>query len=74
VKSGKYKSPRDLKGMKVAESTKGSMLAPAIARLTRYRGFALRRVQHVFLAFRPRSAAFSNGAIDASLLAEPPRR
>jgi NitT/TauT family transport system substrate-binding protein len=71
VKSGKYKSPRDLKGMKVAESTKGSMLAPAIARLLATVGLHYDDVQHVFLGFPAQVAAFSNGAIDASLLAEP---
>jgi NitT/TauT family transport system substrate-binding protein len=71
VKSGKYKSPRDLKGMKVAESTQGSMLAPALARLLATVGLRYDDVQHVFLGFPAQVAAFSNGAIDASLLAEP---
>jgi NitT/TauT family transport system substrate-binding protein len=71
VKSGKYKSPRDLKGMKVAESTQGSMLAPALARLLGTVGLKYSDVEHVFLGFPAQVAAFSNGAIDASLLAEP---
>ncbi len=71
VKSGKYKSPRDLKGMKVAESTQGSMLAPALARLLGTVGLKYEDVQHVYLGFPAQVAAFSNGAIDASLLAEP---
>ena len=71
VKSGKYKSPRDLKGMKIAESTQGSMLAPAIARLLATVGLKYDDVQHVYLGFPAQVAAFSNGAIDASLLAEP---
>ncbi len=71
VKSGKYKSPRDLKGMKVAESTQGSMLAPALARLLATVGLRYDDVQHVYLGFPAQIAAFSNGAIDASLLAEP---
>jgi NitT/TauT family transport system substrate-binding protein len=71
VKTGKYKSPRDLKGMKVAESTQGSMLAPALARLLATVGLKYEDVQHVYLGFPAQVAAFSNGAIDASLLAEP---
>jgi NitT/TauT family transport system substrate-binding protein len=71
VKSGKYKSPRDLKGMKVAESTQGSMLAPALARLLGTVGLSYNDVEHVYLGFPAQVAAFSNGAIDASLLAEP---
>ncbi len=71
VTSGRYKSPRDLKGMKVAESTQGSMLAPALARLLGTVGLKYDDVQHVFLGFPAQVAAFSNGAIDASLLAEP---
>jgi NitT/TauT family transport system substrate-binding protein len=71
VKSGRYKSPRDLKGMKVAESTQGSMLAPALARLLGTVGLKYDDVQHIFLGFPAQVAAFSNGAIDASLLAEP---
>jgi len=71
VTSGRYKSPRDLKGMKIAESTQGSMLAPALARLLGTVGLKYDDVQHVFLGFPAQVAAFSNGAIDASLLAEP---
>ncbi|HEY5350738.1 MAG TPA: ABC transporter substrate-binding protein [Candidatus Lustribacter sp.] len=71
VTSGKYKSPRDLKGMKVAESTQGSMLAPALARLLATVGLRYNDVEHVYLAFPAQVAAFSNGAIDASLMAEP---
>ena len=71
VKSGKYKTPRDLKGMKVAESTQGSMLAPALARLLATVGLGYNDVEHVYLGFPAQVAAFSNGAIDASLLAEP---
>jgi NitT/TauT family transport system substrate-binding protein len=71
VTSGKYKSPRDLKGMKVAESTQGSMLAPALARLLATVGLSYNDVEHVYLGFPAQVAAFSNGAIDASLLAEP---
>ncbi len=71
VTSGRYKSPRDLKGMKVAESTQGSMLAPALARLLATVGLGYNDVEHVYLAFPQQIAAFSNGAIDASLLAEP---
>jgi len=71
VTSGRYKSPRDLKGMKVAESTQGSMLAPALARLLGTVGLKYDDVQHAFLGFPAQVAAFSNGAIDASLLAEP---
>ena len=71
VTSGRYKSPRDLKGMKVAESTQGSMLAPALARLLATVGLGYNDVEHVYLAFPAQVAAFSNGAIDASLLAEP---
>jgi NitT/TauT family transport system substrate-binding protein len=71
VTSGRYKSPRDLKGMKVAESTQGSMLAPALARLLATVGLSYNDVEHVYLGFPAQVAAFSNGAIDASLLAEP---
>jgi NitT/TauT family transport system substrate-binding protein len=71
VKSGKYKTPRDLKGMKVAESTQGSMLAPALARLLATVGLSYNDIEHVYLGFPAQVAAFTNGAIDASLLAEP---
>ena len=71
VKSGKYKTPRDLKGMKVAESVQGSMLAPAIAKLLAKYGLTYGDIEHVYLAFPAQIAAFSSGAIDASLVAEP---
>lgn len=71
VDSGKIKTVRDLRGMKIAE------VAPATASLCtldaalRTGGLTYRDVQEVFLGFPDHFAAFTNGAIDGGITAEP---
>jgi NitT/TauT family transport system substrate-binding protein len=71
LQSGKVKDVRDLKGMKVAVSGSGNseaaILDEALARV----GLKYEDVEPVFLGFAQHAAAFQNGAIDASITAEP---
>ena len=71
VKSGKYKSPRDLKGLKVAESAQGVTTNPVLDIMMRKEGLTYGDVQHVYMGFPQHVLAFQNGSIDASLTAEP---
>lgn len=71
VSSGKYKSPRDLKGMRFAEAGSGSTTSASIARLLNSVGLHYSDLQHVFLGFPDQIVAFSNGAIDAAMPLEP---
>jgi NitT/TauT family transport system substrate-binding protein len=71
IDSGKVKSVRDLKGMKIAE------VAPATASLCtldaalRTGRLTYHDVQEVFLGFPDHFVAFTNGAIDGGITAEP---
>lgn len=71
VKSGKYKSPRDLKGLKVAESAQGITTGPVLDLMMRKEGLTYADVQHVYFGFPQHVLAFQNGSIDASITAEP---
>jgi NitT/TauT family transport system substrate-binding protein len=71
VKSGKYKSPRDLKGMKVAESAQGITTNPVLDIMMRKEGMTYADVQHVYMGFPQHVLALQSGSIDASLTAEP---
>lgn len=71
VKSGAYKSPRDLKGMKFAEAGTGSTGSACIARLLESVNLTLSDLQVVKIGYRDQIIAFSNGSIDASILLEP---
>ena len=71
VTSGKYKSVKDLKGMKFAESAPGSVLSSTINRLMKSAGLGYNDVQHVYLGFPAQVLAFAGGSIDAALTAEP---
>ncbi len=71
VKSGRYKSPKDLKGMKIAEPAPGGETAATLVVLLNSVGLAYTDVSHVYLGFADQIAALTNGSIDASLLNEP---
>jgi NitT/TauT family transport system substrate-binding protein len=71
VKSGQYKSPKDLRGMRIAEPAKGGTTAAALAKLLESVGLSYNDVTHVFLSFPDQVAALATGAIDGTLLNEP---
>jgi NitT/TauT family transport system substrate-binding protein len=71
VKSGRYKTIKDLKGMRVAVNTLGAASTVAIDRLLRKAGLTLADITRITLPFPQHAAAFANGSIDASVMAEP---
>lgn len=71
VESGRYKSPRDLKGMRFAESVPGSALSSTVNKLLESVGLEYHDVEHIFIGFPQQVTAFASGAIDAALTAEP---
>jgi NitT/TauT family transport system substrate-binding protein len=71
VANGKYKRPRDLKGMKIAEPAKGSTAAAVVEHFLAQDGVKYDEVQHVYMAFPEQVAALKNGSIDATDALEP---
>jgi len=71
IDSGQYKSPRDLKGKKFAESAQASSAMPDVERIMKSVGLGYDDVEHVFMPFSQMILSFESGAIDASLTAEP---
>jgi len=71
ITSGKYKSPKDLKGLTVAEGSPGSVAAVFVAKFLKLGGLKYSDVTHIYLGFPSMAAALENGAIDAAALAEP---
>jgi NitT/TauT family transport system substrate-binding protein len=71
IKSGRYKTIKDLKGMRIAVNTLGAASTVAIDRLLRKAGLTLADITRVTLPFPQHALAFQNGSIDASVMAEP---
>jgi NitT/TauT family transport system substrate-binding protein len=71
VKSGRYKSIKDLKGMHVAGAARASSSAPQWAHLLAKAGLKIDDVKREALPYPQHVVAFQNGAIDAALTSEP---
>lgn len=71
VKSGKYKTFRDLKGMHVAGAARASSSSPQWAHLLAKAGLKIDDVRRDALPYPQHVVALQNGAIDASLTSEP---
>jgi NitT/TauT family transport system substrate-binding protein len=71
IKSGRYKTIKDLKGLRIAVNTIGAASTVAVDRLVKKAGLTLNDVTLVTLPFSDHAVAFQNGSIDASVLAEP---
>jgi NitT/TauT family transport system substrate-binding protein len=71
VRSGRFKTLKDLKGMLVADSGPGTLSWPELDALTRKAGLKFDDVRHVSLGFPDELIAFRNGSIDAGLTIEP---
>jgi NitT/TauT family transport system substrate-binding protein len=71
VASGKYKTPHDLKGLKIGEIAPGGASTATLAKLLATVGLGYGDVQHVYLPFPDHVAAIANGSIDAALPNEP---
>jgi NitT/TauT family transport system substrate-binding protein len=71
VKSGKFKSYADLKGLKVAEPAQGTASSSALNEALKRGKLAYSAVDHIYLGFPQHVPAFINGSIDASVTTEP---
>jgi NitT/TauT family transport system substrate-binding protein len=71
VKSGKFKTVRDLKGMTIAGNEAGSGSSAALFVLLQKNGLSWRDVNRQKLGFPLHVAALENGKVDASYTAEP---
>ncbi|MBV9121613.1 MAG: ABC transporter substrate-binding protein [Chloroflexi bacterium] len=71
VDSGRYKSPKDFKGMKVAVSSLTGSLYYIVALLAQKNGFTLKDMDISALAFADALVALKQGGIDAANLVEP---
>jgi NitT/TauT family transport system substrate-binding protein len=71
VTSGKYKSPKDLKGLNVAEGAPGTAAAVFVTKFLKLGGLQYSDVKHQYMSFPLMIAALDNGAIDAGAVSEP---
>ena len=71
--SGKVRNLKDFKGLKVAISAPGNSEAACVDYALKQSGLSWSDIKPVYLGFAQHTAAFQNGAIDASLTTEPAR-
>jgi NitT/TauT family transport system substrate-binding protein len=71
VKSGRFKTLADLKGLRFAEPGKGSANLPIVYSFLKKAGLKYDDVEHVFLPFPDQVAGMRNGNIDCSTMIEP---
>ncbi|HEV8021558.1 MAG TPA: ABC transporter substrate-binding protein [Candidatus Lustribacter sp.] len=71
IKSGRYKSPKDLKGMTIAGNQPGSVSTVALYELLKKYGLSMDDVKRVNLDYPDHVAALANGKVDASITTEP---
>jgi NitT/TauT family transport system substrate-binding protein len=71
ITSGAYKSPKDLKGLTIAEGAQGTAGAAIVAKILTSAGLKYDDVKHVYMGFPQMVAALQNKAIDAAVLSEP---
>src|SRR6266571_4450555 len=71
VDSGRYKSLKDLKGMKIAGSAPGSASTSTLNEALKQGGLKYSDVERVFMGFPQHVAALQNKAVDAAMTTEP---
>jgi NitT/TauT family transport system substrate-binding protein len=71
IKSGKFKSYADLKGLKVAEPAQGTATSSSVNEALKRGKLPYSAVDHIYLGFPQHVPAFINGSIDASMTTEP---
>jgi NitT/TauT family transport system substrate-binding protein len=71
VDAGKFKTMKDLKGLKVAEPGKGGSTGSTVNQALKSAGLSYDDVDHVILGFPEMLTGMENGAIDAAILPEP---
>ena len=71
IKSGKFKTIKDLKGLAIVGAAKASSSSAQVAKLLAKAGLKFTDVTRTVLPYGQHVIAFQNGAIDASLTIEP---
>ena len=71
IKSGRFKTPKDLKGMTIAGNQPGSVSTVALYELLKKYGLGWSDVKRVNLDYPEHVAALQNGKVDASITTEP---
>ena len=71
VDNGRYKTLKDLKGMKIAGSAPGSASTSTLNEALKKAGLRTADVDRLFLGFPQHVAALQNKAVDAALTTEP---
>ena len=71
IKSGRYKTPKDLKGMTIAGNQPGSVSTVALYELLKKYGLGWSDIKRVNLDYPEHVAALQNGKVDASITTEP---
>jgi len=71
VKSGRFKTIRDLKGMQIAGAATASSSSPQVARLLAMAGLKYGDVSRQVLPYPQHPIALQNGALEAALTIEP---
>lgn len=71
VDSGKVKSFKDLKGLKIAQAGEGSAIGSILNEALKKGGVGYKEVNHVYMGYPQHVAALSNNAIDAAVTSEP---
>ncbi|HZQ62312.1 MAG TPA: ABC transporter substrate-binding protein [Casimicrobiaceae bacterium] len=71
VDSGRFKTLKDLKGMKIAGSAPGSASTSTLNEALKKAGLKYSDVERVFLGFPQHVVALQNKAVDASMTTEP---
>ncbi|TCT05293.1 ABC transporter substrate-binding protein [Paralcaligenes ureilyticus] len=71
VDSGKIKSMKDFKGLKVGEGGKGGSPGSKLNEALKIGGLSYKDVQHEYLGYPQQVTALANGAIDAAVSTEP---
>lgn len=71
VKSGRYKSPRDVKGLTLATNAHGSPSSPQVSRFLAKYGLRDGDVKHVYLSYPNHVVGLTNGSVDVTSTIEP---
>src|SRR5438105_121466 len=71
VDSGRFKTLKDLKGMKIAGSAPGSASTSTLNEALKQGGLKYSDVERVFMGFPQHVAALQNKAVDAAMTTEP---
>jgi NitT/TauT family transport system substrate-binding protein len=71
LKSGGYKSVKDLKGKRIAITAMGISTSALVAALLKTGGLTMNDVKMLYMPVADQIAAMGNGSLDASLMPEP---